>query len=206
MTMGELAQLFNGENHLNAALTVIPIQDWNRGDWFDATSLPWVNPSPNMRSLKAEALYPGLALLEYSKNLSVGRGTDAPFEQIGADFIGGRELATYLNKRLLPGVRVYPISFTPTDSVFKGKRIEGVRFELTNRELLDAPRLGLEVAVALQTLYPGKIDFTLAKRLIGSDDTIRRLQAGEDARLIQASYQDAVDTFAKMRDKYLIYK
>jgi uncharacterized protein YbbC (DUF1343 family)/CubicO group peptidase (beta-lactamase class C family) len=206
MTMGELAKLFNGENRLNAALTVVPMQDWNRGDWFDATNLPWVNPSPNMRSLKAAALYPGLALLEYSKNLSVGRGTDAPFEQIGADFIGGRELAAYLNKRLLPGVRVYPTNFTPNDSVFKGKRIEGVRFELTNRELLDAPRLGLEVAVALQTLYPGKIDFALGKRLIGSDDTVRRLQAGEDPRLIQASYQDAVDAFARLREKYLIYK
>jgi len=93
MTMGELAQLFNGENKLGANLTVIPMQDWNRGDWLDSTNLAWVSPSPNMRSLKAALLYPGLCLLEYSKNYSVGRGTDAPFEQIGADFIGGRELA-----------------------------------------------------------------------------------------------------------------
>ena len=87
MTMGELARMFNGENKLGADLTVIPMQDWNRGDWFDATNLPWINPSPNMRSLNAAMLYPGLCLLEYSKNYSVGRGTDAPFEQIGADFI-----------------------------------------------------------------------------------------------------------------------
>ena len=87
-----------------------------------------------MRSLNAAMLYPGLAMLEYSKNLSVGRGTDAPFEQIGADFIGGRELAAYLNGRQIPGVRVYPTSFTPTESNFKGVRIEGVRFVITNRE------------------------------------------------------------------------
>ena len=142
MTMGELARLFNAENKIGADLTVIPMQDWHRGDWFDSTDLPWVNPSPNMRSLNAAMLYPGLCLLEYSKNYSVGRGTDAPFEQIGADFIGGRELAAYLNQRQIPGVRVYPTSFTPTESNFKGVRIEGVRFEITNRELLDATRAG----------------------------------------------------------------
>src|SRR5258708_37532473 len=99
MTMGELARLFNGENKLGADLKVIAMEDWNRGDWLDSTNLPWVNPSPNLRSLKAATLYPGLCLLEYSKNLSVGRGTEAPFEQIGSDFIGGGELATYLNQR-----------------------------------------------------------------------------------------------------------
>src|ERR1019366_1186797 len=110
------------------------MQDWERGDWFDATGLVWVNPSPNMRSLNAAMLYPGVALLEYSKNLSVGRGTDAPFEQIGADFIGGRELATYLNQRQIPGVRVYATRFKPTESVFKRVTVEGVRFVITNRE------------------------------------------------------------------------
>jgi len=91
MTMGELAKMFNAENKIGASLTVVPMQDWQRGDWFDATNLVWINPSPNMRSLNAAMLYPGIALLEYSKNLSVGRGTDAPFEQTGADFIGGRD-------------------------------------------------------------------------------------------------------------------
>jgi uncharacterized protein YbbC (DUF1343 family) len=159
-----------------------------------------------MRSLKAAALYPGLCLLEYSKNLSVGRGTDAPFEQIGADFIGGRELASYLNKRQIPGIRVYPTSFTPTESVFKGKRIEGVRFEITNRELLDSTRMGLELGAALQILYPGKIDFALSKRLIGSDDVIRRLQAGEDPRLIQNSFADPLAAFLATREQYLLYR
>jgi uncharacterized protein YbbC (DUF1343 family)/CubicO group peptidase (beta-lactamase class C family) len=206
MTMGELARLFNGESKLGARLTVIPMQDWSRGDWFDSTGLSWIHPSPNMRSLNAAALYPGLCLLEFARNFSVGRGTDAPFEQVGADFINGRELAAALNQRAIPGVRVYPTGFTPTESNFKGVKLAGVRFVITNREQLDATRLGLELAVAIQKLYPGKIDFSGGKRLIGSDDVIRRLQAAEDPRAIQQSFQDAVDGFVKLREQYLLYR
>ena len=206
MTMGELARLFNGENKIGANLTVIPMQDWHRGDWLDSTSVPWVNPSPNMRSLNAALLFPALCLMEYSKNYSVGRGTDSPFEQIGADFIVGRELAAYLNQRQIPGVRVYPTSFTPSESNFKGVHIEGVRFLVTNRELFDSGRLGLELAAALGKLYPGKIDYTVSKRLIGSDDVIRRLQAGEDPRNIEQSLADALAAFVKLREPYLLYR
>jgi uncharacterized protein YbbC (DUF1343 family)/CubicO group peptidase (beta-lactamase class C family) len=206
MTMGELARLYNGENRLGADLTVIPAEDWERGDWFDATNLPWTDPSPNMRSLNAAALYPGLCLLESSKNFSVGRGTDAPFEQIGADFISGRELAAYLNNRRIPGLRVYPTSFTPSESNFKGVRVEGVRFLITSRELLDSTRAGLELAAAIQQLYPGKIDFAASKRLIGSDDTVRRLSAGEDPLEIQQSFMDALAAFVTLREKYLLYR
>ena len=204
MTMGELAKLFNSERKIGADLKVIQMEDWHRGDWFDATDLPWINPSPNMRSLKAETVYPGIGMLEYAK-ISVGRGTDSPFEQLGADFINGRELAAYLNQRQIPGVRVYPTSFTPTESVFKGVRIEGVRFEIVDREMLDATRLGLEVAGAIQKLYPGKIDWSVDKRLIGSDEVIRRLQAGDDPRSIQQGMQDGVAAFLETRSKYLIY-
>ena len=211
MTMGELARLFNGEplngeKKIGAALTVIPLEDWKRGDWFDSTGLPWVNPSPNMRSLNAAALYPGLCLLEAAKNYSVGRGTDAPFEQVGADFISGRGLAAYLNRRQIPGVRVYPTRFTPADSNFKGVRIEGVRFEIVDRNLLDSTRLGLEVAAALVKLYPGKIDLKACRELIGSDDAVRRLQAGEDPRTIQQSFLDGVESFVKLRETYLLYR
>jgi len=185
---------------------VIPAADWRRGDWFDSTNLPWVNPSPNMRSLNAALLYPGLALLEGAKNFSVGRGTDSPFEQVGADFIGGRELAAWLNSRQAPGVRCYPTSFTPTESNFRGVRVEGVRFQVTNRDLFDATRLGLELAAALQKFYPGKIDFTSCAHLIGSGDVIRRLKDGEDARAIQQSLTDDVAAFVARREKYLLYK
>ncbi|HUA63767.1 MAG TPA: exo-beta-N-acetylmuramidase NamZ domain-containing protein [Verrucomicrobiae bacterium] len=206
LTMGELAKFFNAEQKFGAQVTVIAMQDWNRGDWFDATDLPWINPSPNLRSLKAEMLYPGVCLLEGVKGVSVGRGTDAPFEQIGAAFVKGTELAAYLNQRQIPGVRVYPTAFTPAESVSKGVRVEGVRFELMNREALDATRLGIEVLVAMQKLYPGKIDLAGAKRLVGSDDAIARIQAGEDPRTIVQSYQDAVDAFARLREPYLLYR
>jgi uncharacterized protein YbbC (DUF1343 family) len=197
MTMGELARLFNGENKIGAALTVIEIEGWNRGDWFDETGLPWIDPSPNLRSLNAATLYPGLCLLEYSKGYSVGRGTDSPFEQIGADFMGALEFAAYLNRREIPGVRVYPA---------RVGTMEGVRFVIVNRESLDATRLGLEVAAAIQKLYPGKIDFSVNKRLIGSDDAIGRLQAGDDPRTIQQGFQDAVAAFVKIREPYLLYR
>jgi uncharacterized protein YbbC (DUF1343 family) len=206
MTIGELARLVNGEKKIGAALTVIPLEDWRRGDWFDSTNLPWENPSPNMRSLNAALLYPGLCLLEAAKNFSVGRGTDAPFEQVGADYIGGRELAGWLNSRQIPGVRAYPTSFTPTESNFRGVRTEGVRFQVTNRELFDSTRLGLELAAAIEKFYPGKIDFSVCKNLIGSDDVIRRLAAGEDARTIQQSFADAVGGFVQLREKYLLYR
>jgi uncharacterized protein YbbC (DUF1343 family)/CubicO group peptidase (beta-lactamase class C family) len=197
MTIGELARLFNGENKIGAALTVIEMEDWNRGDWFDATGLPWIDPSPNMRSLNAATLYPGLCLLESSKGYSVGRGTDSPFEQIGADFMGALEFAAYLNRREIPGVRVYPA---------RVGTVEGVRFVIVNRESLDATRLGLEVAAAISKLYPGKLDFSLNKLLIGSAEAIGQLQAGDDPRTIQQGFQDAVAAFVKMREPYLLYR
>ena len=149
MTMGELAKLVNGEKRLNADLHVIEMTGWNREDWFDATGLPWVNPSPNIRSLNEALLYPGIAMLESSTNYSVGRGTDAPFEQIGADWIDGRQLARYLESRAIPGVRCYPVQFTPTSSNFSGKTIQGVHFIVTNRDVFSSSRLGLELAAAL---------------------------------------------------------
>jgi uncharacterized protein YbbC (DUF1343 family)/CubicO group peptidase (beta-lactamase class C family) len=206
MTIGELATLFNGENRIGANLTVVPMQNWYRGDWFDSTGLEWINPSPNIRSLNAALLYPGLAMLEYSKNYSVGRGTDAPFEQIGAEFIHGPELAEYLNERQIPGVRVYATKFQPTSSNLAGSTVEGVRFLITNRNAFDSARLGLEVAAAFEKLYPGKIDFRAGKKLIGSEEVIQALAAGDDAREIQDGPTDAFASFLKAREKYLLYR
>jgi uncharacterized protein YbbC (DUF1343 family) len=197
MTMGELARMFNAENRIGAELTVVAMKDWQRGDWFDAGGLPWINPSPNMRSLNAALLYPGVAMLEYSKNYSVGRGTDAPFEQIGADFIQGPELAAYLNGRRIPGVRVYPTRLPPA--------LEGVRFVITNRDAFDSARLGLEIAAAIEKLYPGKMDLDANGKLIGTAEVIRELEAGDDPRDIQQKMVDSVTAFLKMREKYLLY-
>jgi len=121
---------------LGADLHVVKMKNWQRGDWFDSTGLRWSDPSPNLRSLNAAALYHGLALLEASPNYSVGRGTDAPFEQLGADWIHGAELAEFLNRWVLPGVRVYATQFQPSSGPFAGKAIEGVRFVIVNREQL----------------------------------------------------------------------
>lgn len=206
MTMGELARLFDGEKALGAKLTVVPLQGWRRADWFDATNLLWVDPSPNMRSLKAATLYPGLCLVEFARNLSVGRGTDSPFEQVGADWIRGRELAAALNDRKLPGLRFYPTRFTPNASNFKDAAVEGVRIEIVDRERVESVRLGIEMACALQKLYPGKIDWPKGRLLWGSDDALRRVAAGEGPEAIEAGYKKPVATFARLREKYLLYR
>jgi len=206
MTLGELAQLFNERKEIRADLRVIRMKGWERGDWFDSTGLPWTDPSPNMRSLNAGLLYPGLAMIEYSKNYSVGRGTDAPFEQVGADWICGPDLAAYLNSRYIPGVRIYPTRFQPNASHFAGHTIDGVRFVITAREAFDSSRLGLEVAAALEKLYPGKIAFEDSLPLIGSRRVIEMLRAGEDPRAIQRDGEDSLAEFLRMREKVLLYR
>lgn len=206
MTMGELAAMANGERKLGVDLRVIPVRGWDRGDWFDATGLPWVDPSPNMRSLNEALLYPGIALLEASPNYSVGRGTDSPFELIGADWIHGRELASFLNSRFIPGVRVYPVRFRPASSNFSGKTIEGVRFVITNRDAFDSTRLGLELAQALNALYPGKIAWEESRFLIGNRNVLNELKDGVDPRTILEEMQKSLASFDQQRDRYLIYK
>ena len=205
MTFGELATMANEEQHWNADLHVIKMKNWQRGDWFDSTSLTWVNPSPNMRSLNAALLYPGLAMLEANTNYSVGRGTDSPFEQIGADWIKGSQLAAALNERFIPGVRAYPTRFKPSSSNFAGQEIEGVRFVITDRESFDSTRLGIEVASALQTLYPGKIDFDKCKSLIGNHALIEGLKSGtEPLSLWLEVHKEAAD-FIERRKPFLLY-
>jgi uncharacterized protein YbbC (DUF1343 family)/CubicO group peptidase (beta-lactamase class C family) len=210
MTFGELATMANAEQHFGTDLHVVKMKNWERGDWFDATTLGWVNPSPNMRSLNAATLYPGLAMLEANTNYSVGRGTDAPFEQIGADWIQGAVLANYLNKRYISGVRIYPTRFTPTSSNFAGKEIEGVRFVVTDRESFDSTRLGLEIAAGLQSLYPGKIDFEKCRFLIGSRAMVEKLKQGIPAEDTDASSfwmdaQQQAAAFDERRKPYLFY-
>ncbi|HEY1754828.1 MAG TPA: exo-beta-N-acetylmuramidase NamZ domain-containing protein [Bryobacteraceae bacterium] len=205
LTLGELATMANVEKKLGADLHVIKMKDWNRGDWFDSTDLIWTNPSPNLRGVNAATLYPGVAMLESAPNLSVGRGTDVPFEQIGADWIHGAELAQALNARSLPGVRVYATRFQPTDSVFKGKTIEGVRFVIVNRETFSAVRLGLELAFALQRLYPGKLDLEACRLSIGNRKVLDAMKAGTDPGTIEAHIADDLTAFAARRKPFLLY-
>jgi uncharacterized protein YbbC (DUF1343 family) len=205
MTMGELAKMFNAERNINAKLTVVPMEGWQRGDWFDSTGLGWVNPSPNLRSLAEAMLYPGVALIEYT-NVSVGRGTDTPFEVVGAPWVKGRELAAYLNARGIAGVRFVPVTFTPAAAVYSGQKCEGVNLVLTERNALDAPELGIELAAALQKLYPANFKIGRVAELLGNQAAFDGLMAGEDPRRIAQDWQEELQKFEVMRQKYLIYK
>lgn len=204
-TMGELARYANDQLPKKARLTVVPMKHWRRNQWFDETGLAWVNPSPNMKSLAAAALYPGVAMIEYAKNYSVGRGTDAPFEQVGAPWIDGVKLAARLNELEVPGVRALATSFEPTASIHAGKKVGGVRFVITERDRLDSTLLGLALIQALGELYPKQIDLTANRKLIGSLETIRRLDAGEAARKVRDSWMKTLDQFSEKRQQYLIY-
>ena len=159
-----------------------------------------------MRSLQAALLYPGVAMLEAATNWSVGRGTPAPFEQAGADWVKGAELAAYLNRRFVAGVRFYPTRFVPESSNRQGKTVEGVRFLVTDRESFSPARLGLEIAAALQKLYPGKIDLEANARLIGSRDVIRALRDGTDPQTIEEQWKPRLDEFIARRKAYLLYE
>ncbi len=204
LTLGELALLFNDEKKIGADLTVVRAEGWRREEWFDHTGLAWVNPSPNMRNLNQAALYPGIGAIEYA-NISVGRGTDQPFEQIGAPWIDGPALAAALNARALPGVRVYPVQFTPTSSVHAGQACQGVFFVVTNRDALQPVRLGLEVAAALWALHGDRFDPKNTARLVGSAAVLARAKAGEEPAAIAASWAGGEAAWRRLRAKHLLY-
>jgi uncharacterized protein YbbC (DUF1343 family)/CubicO group peptidase (beta-lactamase class C family) len=205
MTLGELAKMFNGERNINAKLTVVQMDGWQRGDWFDSTGLAWVNPSPNLRSLTEAALYPGVALIE-GTNVSVGRGTDTPFEVVGAPWMKSRELAAYLNARGIAGVRFVPVTFTPTAAVYSGQKCDGVNVVLTERNALDAPELGIELAAALKKLYPTDFKMERMAELLVNQAAYDGLVAGKDPRRVAQDWQEELEKFEVIRQKYLIYK
>jgi uncharacterized protein YbbC (DUF1343 family)/CubicO group peptidase (beta-lactamase class C family) len=206
LTFGELATMANAERKMGVDLQVVKMKGWQRGDWFDTLNLTWINQSPNMRSLTAALLYTGVGMLELQKTYSVGRGTDSPFEQIGADWINGRQLSAYLNTRFIPGVRTYPTQLEPTSSNFAGKKIGGVRFVITDREAFIPARLGLEIAAALLKLYPGKVDLEVNAKLIGSRAVIEALRKGEDPRLIFDRTEAEKEKYLARRARYLLYQ
>jgi uncharacterized protein YbbC (DUF1343 family) len=205
MTIGELAKLFNAERNINAQLQVIPMEGWMRGDWYDSTGIPWINPSPNLRSLTEAALYPGVALIE-GTNVSVGRGTDTPFELLGTPWINSRELALYLNQREISGVRFVPVSFVPASSNYAGQKCEGVNILLTERNALDAPELGVELASALHQLYPEQFHMERMTELLLNQPAYDAIARGEDPHRIAQDWQEGLNKFRQLRQKYLIYK
>jgi uncharacterized protein YbbC (DUF1343 family)/CubicO group peptidase (beta-lactamase class C family) len=205
MTLGELAQMYNVERKIGARLRVIPMQGWLRGDWFDSTGIVWINTSPNLRSVNEAELYTGVALVE-GTNVSVGRGTDTPFEVMGAPWIDPRAYSDYMNARLIPGVRFVPVTFTPVSGPYQNQLCKGVNIIVTDRTVLDAPEMGIELAAALKKLYPDNWKIEHMITALSNQQVFDALAAGEDPRSIAQGWQDDLEKFKEVRQKYLLYK
>jgi uncharacterized protein YbbC (DUF1343 family) len=204
MTLGELAQMFNAENRIGADLHVVKVRGWRRDMWFGDTGLPWVNPSPNLRTPDAAILYPGVALIEQT-NVSVGRGTETPFLLVGAPWIDGKALAARLERRAIPGVAFARASFTPSADRHAGKPCHGVRITLTDRSVLDAPRMGVELAAALRRLYPQTFTVRDMLALLGSRSTLAAIEAGEDPAAMAEGWRAGLRAFERLRARHLLY-
>jgi uncharacterized protein YbbC (DUF1343 family)/CubicO group peptidase (beta-lactamase class C family) len=204
MTVGELAELFNRRQGLGAKLHVVKMRGWERSDWYDETGLAWINPSPNLRSLTEAALYPGVAMVE-GANVSVGRGTDTPFELLGAPWIDSRKLAGYLNERRIQGVRFVPNDFQPASNRYQGEVCHGVQMVLLDRQALNSPELGVEIASALFHLYPEAFQLESTLPLIGARSVVEEIRTGKDPRAIAFGWQEALEEFRKARAKVLLY-
>ena len=204
MTMGELASMFNKENRIGVKLKVIKMRGYQRSDWYDETGLLWVNPSPNLRTLTETILYPGVAMVE-GANVSVGRGTETPFELLGAPWMKAKELAEYLNGRKIQGVRFIPVNFIPKSNRFENQLCHGIQIVLTDRQALDSPALGVEIASTLYRLYPNDFHLDKTLRLIGSREVLDAIKDGQDPNSIVQNWQAPLEQFLKIRSKYLLY-
>jgi uncharacterized protein YbbC (DUF1343 family) len=204
MTLGEMARMFNAENHIGCDLHVIALRNWHRNEFFDETGLRWISPSPNLRSFQAESIYPGLEILQ-NAGISVGRGTPAPFEQFGAPWIHAEQLVADLNRRSIPGVRFTPVRFTPESGMHQGELCQGARVEVTERAAFDPMHLALAIAVALKQLYPANIDAQKMMLLLANQSTIDQLNRSEQPAAIMASWKEILAPFVAMRAKYLLY-
>jgi len=204
MTIGEFALMVVAERKLAVELTVIPLQNWQRGQWFDQTGLPWVNPSPNIRSPLQALLYSGIGLLE-SSNLSVGRGTDTPFEVVGAPWINAQELADAMNEKDLPGVRFQPVYFMPSSSVYSGQGLGGVRLEVTDRDTLRPVTVALTLARELVDRYPAQFRPAAIQNLLVNRATMWSFLRGDPMARIRSWAEAARASFLQRRASYLIY-
>ncbi len=204
MTIGELALMFNTENHLGAKLHVVVMRHYDRALWYDETGLAWVPPSPNLRNTKEATLYPSIAMAE-GANVSVGRGTDTPFEVLGAPWIDGNLLSSYLTFRKIPGVSFRAIEFKPDEPPYANKTCSGVRINLVDRNTLNSPLLGLEIISALHHLFQDRFEIDRTQAMVGSQETIAAVKDGKDPMTIAQSWDEAIKTFAELRDRYLLY-
>jgi uncharacterized protein YbbC (DUF1343 family) len=205
LTIGELAQLFNAENHLGVDLHVIAMKNWHRNYFFESTGIKWIPPSPNLRTTKGAILYPGIEILQ-NAGVSVGRGTQTPFEEFGAPWLNGEEVAAALNECHLPGVRFSAQPFIPVAGLYSGQRCGGVAIRVTDRFTVRSMRVGLEIAALLQKLYPKQFDAEKLLLLLGNAETVQQLAAGVSPEKIIASWAPALTAFDAVRRKYFLYK
>jgi uncharacterized protein YbbC (DUF1343 family) len=204
MTVGELALLYNAERKLGASLEVIRCRGWSRDDLYDRTGLVWINPSPNMRSLTEALLYPGVGLLE-ATNLATGRGTDAPFERVGAPWIDPRAFAAAVSRAAIPGVRFVPIYFTPGERQYAGERCGGVHISVTNWDAFDPLKVGTLLALELRRLYPEKWEPMGLMRMLADRPTYEAILAGRPLAEIMSRWDAEIADFHKVRSRYLLY-
>jgi uncharacterized protein YbbC (DUF1343 family) len=205
LTIGELAQFLNAENYIDCDLHVIAMKNWHRNYFFESTGARWIPPSPNLRTLKGAVLYPGIEILQ-NASVSVGRGTETPFEEFGAPWISGEEVAAALNDRHLAGLRFANQPFIPVTGLYSGQRCGGVAVRITDRQAVRAMRMGMEIATILKKFYPGKFDVEKLLFLVGNAETIRELQAGTPPEKIVESWSADLKTFEQARKQYFLYK
>ncbi len=205
MTSGEIAMMLNDELNLDLNLTIIACEGWNRDSYWEQTNLTWVNPSPNMRSLNEATLYPGIGLLE-TTNLSVGRGTDTPFELVGAPWINSTAIAAELSQKRIPGLAVVPIEFVPATSKYANEKCFGVNFDVIDRKIFEPIRLGIELACALKKLYPAQWETKDLNRLLCNKEIFEAIQTGQDADTVYLWVNNGIEEFKQRRSKYLLYR
>ena len=205
LTIGELGMMMNKERRIGADVRVVKMENWSRAQWFDETSQVWINPSPNMRSLTEATLYPGIGLLE-TTNVSVGRGTDTPFEIVGAPWIDAQKLASYLNSRNIGGVRFVPVRFKPNASVFKDENCNGINIVIVDRARFNSVRTGIEIAVALRRLFPAGWQTDRYNRLLVNGEIFEMVKRGDAPEAIEKAWQRNLDEFKKRRASFLLYK
>jgi uncharacterized protein YbbC (DUF1343 family) len=205
LTIGELAQFFNAENHIGADLHVIAMKNWHRNYFFESTGIRWIPPSPNLRTTKGSILYPGIEILQ-NAGVSVGRGTQTPFEEFGAPWLNGDEVAAALNVRNLPGVRFAGHPFIPIAGLYSGQRCGGVAARITDRAAVRSMRVGLEIAAVLQKLYPKQFEVSKLIELVGNADSVQQLQSGVPPEKIISDWSAALTAFDQVRRKYFLYK
>jgi uncharacterized protein YbbC (DUF1343 family) len=205
LTIGELAQLFNTESHIGADLHVIAMKNWHRNYFFESTGIKWIPPSPNLRTTKGAILYSGIEILQ-NAGVSVGRGTQTPFEEFGAPWLNGEDIAAALNERHLAGVHFTAQPFIPVAGLYSGQRCGGVAIRVTNRFTVRSIRVGLEIAALLQKLYPKQFDAEKLLLLLGNAESVQQLVAGVSPEKIIAGWASALTTFDAIRRKCFLYK